>query len=118
MRAVVLVAHGSRVAVSNDEVRQLAQALQQKVAERYQRVEAAFLELAQPSIEEAIAAAIAAGAASVLVLPYFLAAGKHVTRDVPEIVSRCRQAHPAVDIELADYLGKHPGLLELLAQAL
>lgn len=117
MKSLVLVAHGSRVAASNEEVRRLAGALSSMVAGRYQRVEAAFLELAQPSIEEAVDMAVAAGAKSVLVLPYFLAAGKHVSHDIPVVVQKCRAAYPAIDIRLADYLGSQPALVELLARS-
>lgn len=115
MKALLLLAHGSRVAASNDEVRELAQALAARVAERYACVAAAFLELADPPLGTAIDAAVAAGSAEITVLPYFLAAGSHVSRDIPALVRERQLAHPEVKIELADYVGSLPGLVELLA---
>lgn len=116
-RVLIIAAHGSRLAASNDEIRQLAAALEPVVAGRYQRVDAAFLELADPSIAAAIDAAVAAGARDIAVLPYFLAAGRHVSRDLPRLVKDRQQAHPAISIRLLDYLGRRPELLQLLAKS-
>jgi len=117
VQALIIVAHGSRVRASNDEIRLLAAALATRIADRYQHTAVAFLELADPSIGAAIDAAVATGAREIVVLPYFLAAGKHVTRDIPAIVQERQAAYPAVTIRLADYLGKLPGLVELLVHS-
>lgn len=117
MQALLIVAHGSRIRASNDEVRLLVASLAPRIADRYQYTAAAFLELADPSIDAAIDAAVAAGAQEIVVLPYFLAAGKHVTRDIPAIVQERQTAHPGITIRVADYLGKLPGLVELLARS-
>jgi sirohydrochlorin ferrochelatase len=116
MRALLIAAHGSRRSESNDEVRQLAAALSPLVADRYGYVGPAFLELADPSIDEAIDEAVGRGAREVVVLPYFLAAGTHVARDVPQIVRDRQRAHPNVHIRLADHLGTRPEMLDLLAR--
>jgi sirohydrochlorin ferrochelatase len=115
MRALILIAHGSRRADSNDEVRALAAALEAQLADRYQQVLPAFLELAEPSIPGAIDAVIAAGAREVVVLPYFLAAGNHVVNDVPALVAERQQAHPEVTLRLLPHLGASPQLPALLA---
>jgi sirohydrochlorin ferrochelatase len=117
MQALLVVAHGSRVAASNDEIRQLASALAARLTGRYAHVAAAFLELAEPSIAAAIDAAVAAGCQQITVLPYFLAAGSHVTRDIPALVRERQLAYPAVEIRLVAYIGKQPGMLDLLAGA-
>ena len=104
MRALVVVAHGSRRAASNDEVRHLADQLRPQASE-FDLVSCAFLELAEPSIPDGIEAAIAAGADEVVVLPYFLSAGRHVVEDIPGFVEQTRQQHPHVTIRIAPYLG-------------
>ena len=76
---------------------------------------AAFLELAEPSIGAAIDAAIAAGADTVLVLPYFLYPGRHLTRDIPAIVDEASARHPEADIGLLGLFGAQPGLAAVLA---
>ena len=105
MRHLVLVAHGSRRSASNDEVRQLAERLAQMSADRYADVTAAFLELAEPSIPDAIQCCVDRGAREVVVLPYFLSQGRHVVIDIPEQVRPKQEQHQQVSIAIAPYLG-------------
>lgn len=103
MHALVVMAHGSRAAVANDEVRALAAWLEADGAAA--RVVAAFLELAEPSLPDAITALAAEGARSVRVLPFFLNSGRHVGRDVPALVEAARAAHPALVVEVLPHVG-------------
>jgi sirohydrochlorin ferrochelatase len=114
MQTLILVAHGSRREASNREIRELTEALAAKAGERFGRVSCAFLELAEPSIPDAIEQALAAGTEEVVVLPYFLSAGRHVAEDIPALVEGKRREHPAAKIRLAPYLGEAPGVLDLL----
>ncbi len=117
MKALLLVAHGSRRNASNEEVRALAQRLRDRAGDAFGRVECAFLELAEPSIPEGIQQCIDAGAREVVVLPYFLSAGRHVSEDIPAQVRLKQQQHPQVAIRIAPYLGAAPGVAELLLEA-
>lgn len=103
--ALLLIAHGSRREASNDEVRALTARLRELAGDRFEAVDCAFLELAEPSIPDGIQRLIDGGAQSVIVLPYFLAAGRHITEDVPALVEEKRAEHPEVDIRIAPYLG-------------
>ncbi|MGB7755093.1 MAG: CbiX/SirB N-terminal domain-containing protein [Salinisphaera sp.] len=112
--ALLVVAHGSRRAQSNDEVRALTDQVRAIAGDRFTAIECAFLELAPPSIPDGLERLIARGATHVTVLPYFLAAGRHVAEDIPTEVAQTRAAHPHVAIEIAPYLGTSdalPGLL-------
>lgn len=115
MKALILVAHGSRRKVSNIEVIQIATRLANQVRGNYEYVGYAFLELAPPSIPEAIEQAIQKGAKEVVILPYFLSAGRHVHEDVPEFVLQKQKEHPAIKITLAPYLGGSGDIVNLLA---
>jgi sirohydrochlorin ferrochelatase len=106
MRTLLLVAHGSRREESNEEVRGLAAVLAEQAGERFGHVDCAFLEIADPSIPDAIEAAVQAGASEIVVLPYFLSAGRHVREDIPAEVERKRAEHPEVRLRIAPYLGQ------------
>lgn len=114
MKNLVLVAHGSRRQASNDEVRQLTEALRAAVGDEYQTVACAFLELAEPSIPDGIEATIDSNTREVVVLPYFLSAGRHVAEDIPGEVDKVRRRYPRVTIRIADYLGKDMGTMARL----
>ena len=111
---MVLIAHGSRRQASNQEVKDLADRLQQSASDRYPLIQAGFLELASPSIPEAIEACIEAGASSVVVVPYFLAAGRHVAEDIPGIVKPVAQRYPRVTIRIAEHIGLSDSMTGLI----
>jgi len=114
MKALLVVAHGSRRAESNDEIRQLTACLERQAGAAFGHVRCAFLELAEPSIPDGLRNAVRAGASEVVVLPYFLSAGRHVVSDIPAEVETVRREYPDITITLAPYLGAAPGLIELL----
>ena len=118
--ALLVVAHGSRREISNDEVRSLVNGLA-KSPHDFARVGCAFLELAQPSIPDALRAMIADGFERIVVLPYFLSAGRHVAEDIPGEIREVQTEFPDVVISLASYLGTSEAitgiLLDLAADA-
>ena len=118
MRHLLLIAHGSRRSESNQEVRALTEALRQRAGDRFDEVSCAFLELAQPNIPSAIDACVASGASQILVVPYFLSAGRHVAKDIPAEVDAKRAEYPRVEIQLADHLGAMPGIADLILERL
>ena len=115
MKSLLLVAHGSRREASNDEVRALTERLR-SASSSFGEVACAFLELAEPSIPDGIRKAIKAGASEVVVLPYFLSAGRHVVTDIPDEMAIVRREFPSVSIRLAPYLGAAEGVIDLLLQ--
>lgn len=114
MKSLILVAHGSRRAESNDEVRRLTDALRERAGGEFDSVRCAFLELAEPSIPDGIEQSIQEGATEVVVLPYFLSAGRHVVTDIPNEVAGKQEQYPQVAIRIAPYLGAAGGITDLL----
>lgn len=118
MKALLLVAHGSRRPAANEEVRRLAAAVRRRAADRFAVVKVAFLEFAEPSVAEGIEACVAQGASVVTVVPYLLAAGSHVARDIPRAVAARQKAHPETTILVAPHIGLAEGMADLIiAQA-
>ena len=109
---VVFVAHGSRAVEANDAHRAAAAAL---AAETGATVVPAYLELADPSIPDAIVGAVDAGASRIVVLPLFLYPGRHVQRDIPELVAEAQERRPGATVELLEPFGADPALVEVLA---
>ena len=105
MQALLLIAHGSRRQASNEEVKALAKVLAKSPKCDGKIVETAFMELAEPSIPLGVSARVQQGATCVVVLPYFLSAGRHVTVDIPAELEKARKIHPQVEIKIAPYLG-------------
>lgn len=114
--ALLVVAHGSRREASNDEVRKLVELISIRSGIRFKMVKPAFLELASPSIPEGIELCIKEGASEVVVFPYFLSAGRHVSEDVPNEVDLKRKEYPHIPIKIANYLGSNEGIADLVLE--
>jgi sirohydrochlorin ferrochelatase len=112
--AILLIAHGSRQAEANADLHSLADKLRERGL--YDIVEPAFLELADPTIEQAAKRCVEQGAERVILLPYFLSAGMHVREDLEDARRRLAEQYPAVRFCLAEPLGPHPALVDVLTQ--
>jgi len=117
MKALLLVAHGSRREESNQEVVILTNKLQSIFTNQYQIFQAGFLEIASPSIETSIINCVKQGATSISVLPYFLNSGLHVIQDIPNTVNKMQQQFPDVKIETAPHIGASELMMNLLIEA-
>lgn len=113
MKSLLVVAHGSRRAESNDEVRGLVNSLK-NMQHDFVEIKAAFLELAEPSIPDGIRQLIRNGAKQVVVMPYFLSAGRHVAEDIPNDVKIVQLEHPDIAIKISPYLGQSEELKKIL----
>ena len=113
---LLIIAHGSRRSASNQEVLTLAEQLDAKALQGIDRVKACFLELAEPGITQSIDLCVVGGAKEIKVFPYFLAAGRHVTTDIPQQVALAAKNHPDIKIGILPHLGQSEGLLQCVAK--
>jgi sirohydrochlorin ferrochelatase len=114
-KSLIIVAHGSRRTESNDELMLIAKKLSTLTKSGFSEVRYGFLELAEPSIPDAILQCISAGADSVTVMPYFLSAGRHVTADIPSEVLKVQMQYPDIPIVISPYLGSAESLIDVIA---
>jgi len=115
-KALIIVAHGSRKASSNNEIMVLGEKVKSLLGEQYTYVLTAFLEFVNPSLEESILSCVEKDASEIVILPYFLASGNHVTRDIPEVVEKIQISYPNVKIILKEHLGSSPGIVRILSE--
>ena len=119
MDALILFSHGSVLCGAGETVRAHAR----RIAERgeYTMVEAAFLNYNQPALPEVAARCHEAGAARVVIVPYFLVPGKFVRIDLPAQIAAAREQWPEMEFVVAPPIGFDESLadalLELAAEA-
>jgi len=116
MKALLIVAHGSRRDESNQEVFELAQTLAQRTDTPFDLVTAAFLEIADTLIPDGIEQCAKAGATEIVVMPFFLNSGKHVTQDIPEVITTITPQYPDISIQLTSHIGASSIMADLVLQ--
>jgi sirohydrochlorin ferrochelatase len=118
MKAMVIIAHGSRRQASNEEVVVLSEKLKPVLIDSYPIIKTGFLELASPLIPQAIENCIESGANEIFVVPYFLSAGRHVQTDVPEEITKIQEKYPHIPMHILPHIGASVQMQELIKHAL
>lgn len=83
--AVLVVGHGTRKPSGQQQLKELVE--QMRRIEPSWRMEASFLELAEPTIEQAIEGLAAEGFRRIVVVPILLFTAAHAKSDIPDAVS-------------------------------
>jgi len=110
--AILLFAHGSR----DPAWRLPLDAVLEQVQNQHPGpCRLAFLELMQPSLVDTLAELAGLGCQHIRVMPLFWAAGKHVNRDLIDIVAAFLERQPDVRVEIAEPLGESPQMRRAIA---
>lgn len=112
MQAIVLFGHGARDIRWREPFDRLAALWKTQHSES--AVELAFLEMMEPSLEQAIASLVAAGATEVVVVPVFFGQGGHLRNDFPVLLSDCREKYPKIALSATPAVGEDLAVLQAI----
>lgn len=112
MKALILFGHGARDIRWREPFDRLAALWKAQHSDIL--VEVAFLELMQPSLEEAISAQVTAGASEIVVVPVFFGQGGHLRNDFPVLLSACQEKFPEVRISATPAVGEDEAVLQAI----
>lgn len=79
-----MVGHGSRLPYSRQVVEKIAEYVEEMGD--FETVEVGFMELCEPTVQEAVKKAAESGVDKIVVVPVFLAHGVHTKRDIPKML--------------------------------
>ena len=113
MKGIVLFAHGAR----DPEWARPFERIRDRIrtARPEYPIQLAYLELMQPTLEDAVALVVGDGASSVTVFPLFMAQGGHLKEDLPRMLEPLRARHPHVPLSLESAVGDVPEILEAIS---
>lgn len=115
MKALIIVAHGSKLESSNQEIINIANKIKEQANDNL-LVEYAFLELTEPSIFHSLTKAVGKKCTHIKIFPYFLAAGKHVKIDIPTEVKKFQKLNPEIKFTLLPHIGMCKGIEEMIIE--
>ena len=114
MKALIIAAHGSRKKESNLEVASLAARVSEKAAGLFEKVEYAFLQIADPLLEKKIDELVQKGAAEIVIFPFFIGSGSHILVDIPKLVQQAQITYKHVEFKLTRHFGKIEAVEDLI----
>jgi sirohydrochlorin cobaltochelatase len=109
--AVLLLGRGSSDGDANSDFFKITRLLWERLPVKW--VESSFIGVTEPSFPEGLERCQRLGAKNIYVLPYFLFTGILIKR-IEQMTAGFAHAHPELRVELAQYFGFHPQLVELL----
>jgi len=112
MKTMLVMVHGSPREESNEAVRSVVEIV--RVSRLFEHVEIGYLDVNQPDIPSVIDSLVATGATEVIAVPYFLHTGKHLTKDLPDVLDEASRRHPHVSFRMTDYLGHSRVMADIL----
>lgn len=112
--AILLVDHGSRRAEANEKLESIAQLVRERHPDRIVRI--AHMELAPPTIADAVRACVEAGAREITIHPYLLVPGRHSREDIPALAAAAAADHPGLTIRISEPLGVHEKLVDVVLE--
>lgn len=101
--AVILLAHGS----SDIHWCQTFENLAQPTLGSIGNASIAYMELSSPSLQDVVREGKANGMADFVVIPLFLAAGRHLRKDIPAMIAELER-NQDVRIQLTPPVGENP----------
>ncbi|HEX9571299.1 MAG TPA: CbiX/SirB N-terminal domain-containing protein [Burkholderiales bacterium] len=110
--AVILFAHGAR----EPEWARPFEGIRDRLRAAGTPVELAFLEFMPPSLDEAAARLADKKIETVVIVPLFLAQGKHLKRELPAMVEKIRKRHSNTEFRVTPELGEAPEVLAAITE--
>lgn len=117
MEHIILIGHGSpKKDANNIELvgKLLHRAIHPACDHRCVRV--AYLQFSEPDIMGTIKECVDDGAERVILHPYFLSSGMHVTKDIPEMIREAGKMYPHVQFTYTEPLGIHEKLVQVVME--
>jgi sirohydrochlorin ferrochelatase len=113
---IIIIDHGSRSSRSNDVLEHVALRFARRYGHRFDIVEPAHMELAEPTLRQAYARCVQRGADEIVVCPFFLSPGKHMSTDIPRLADAAAREFAGTSYRVAPPLGADDLILDLLAK--
>ena len=74
----------------------------------------AFFSIARPNIADQVAVLYGRGLRHIVLMPYFLYSGQHVTVDIPALLEECRSQFPELVLEQLPTLENDPSVEDVV----
>jgi sirohydrochlorin cobaltochelatase len=112
MKAIILFGHGARDSRWREPFDRLAQLWRAQHSKT--PVELAFLEMMQPSLEEAVSALVDKSATQITIVPVFFGQGGHLRNDFPLLLQACQEKFPKVALSATLAVGEDLAVLQAI----
>ena len=117
MESIILTGHGSPKKDANN-IETMGRLLHSMIHPDCSKgcVRVAYLQFAKPELPDTIKESVLNGAKKIIIHPYFLISGMHVTKDIPEMIKEAEKMYPDVEFIYTEPLGIHEKLAKVIME--
>ncbi len=113
MKGIIVIGHGSRNKEVNKEFIGFVETLKEHLLDDI-ILKSAFLEFHENTIEKIVEDFIKNNIYTIVVVPYFLFGGKHLSETIPNKLNEISTRYSNLNIKLSDSLGKSPLIKKII----
>ncbi len=109
---VIILSHGSKLKSANHTMIKLVSAVKKELG--LKNIFPAYLQFHQPDLSKTVRHLAAKGCKKIIIVPFFLFKGNHVSLDVPNAVKKEKDKYPNVSFVYTHNLGPDARLYEIV----
>lgn len=114
-KAVIIIAHGSRLQQTADEMDELVAKLQKSMTAAL--VMPAFMELQKPDLNTSLKKVVDEGIKTISIVPLFFFTGRHMRDDIPAQVEEAKSLYPDCKISMTPCIGHTDEFIDALKKS-
>ncbi len=109
---VIILGHGSKVKKANATIRKVIKEIRGKGAPEI--IEPSYLQMHNPNLHASVKKVIEKGCKKIVIVPFFLFMGNHVSRDIPREIERERRLYKDIEFVYAKNIGRDPRISDIV----
>lgn len=110
---IIILSHGSKLKKANASLEKTVKAIKNKTGLNI--ITPAYLQFCQPDLTRSIAGLIRQKCQTIIIIPFFLFNGNHVTRDIPHLIGKEKAKYPQVNFIYTKNLGEDVRIADIVA---
>ncbi|MDP3732787.1 MAG: CbiX/SirB N-terminal domain-containing protein [Candidatus Omnitrophota bacterium] len=110
---IIILSHGSKLKKANTSLNKTIRVIRQKTG--LDTIVPAYLQFCQPDLEKSIKNFITKGHQTIIIIPFFLFNGNHVTRDIPHIIEKEKEKYPNVKFMHTKNIGEDTRISDIVS---
>lgn len=103
---VIILGHGSRRRQAHSVLQEIISEIRKN--NDFGTIESAYLQISRPDISTAVRKIVNQGCGKIVIVPFFLFMGNHVSRDIPRAIAREKKRYKDTEFIYTRNLGRDP----------
>jgi Zn-finger protein len=110
---IIILSHGCRLRKANASLEKIVKATKKNTGLGI--VVPAYLQLSHPNLTESVKSLIGQECGTIIIIPFFLFNGNHVTRDIPRIIKEEKAKYPKTRFIYSKNIGDDSRIADIVA---